>query len=216
MIKKIAIIVLGFIILITLTACPDKEQPEQQKNTEMIPNTMQKATDELEQIITLLGGPLFNGRDNIEQMKNEQMQMLLESAQKSSLGTQDKEQMQPNDGSEKDEQQQEGSRSEKQEGSQESGQNEEQKDIKDKQEEQDGEQKRRTAPVVLNLVVLKKKNRTKKVTAGRIKRTGRTGRRKENSSEKEDTQRPGVTQDKTFQYEDSLLVFRSGIRITGK
>ncbi len=185
-------------MLATLTACPDKEQSEQQDDTEMIPNTMQKAADELEQIITLLGGPLFNGRDNIEQMKNEQMQMLFESIQKFSLGTQDNEQMKNDDNPERDEQQQEGSRSEKQE-SEESGQSEDQKDAKDEQQkEQEGEQNKEESA-----------GGSDKEKPGSEDDQNLNQKeqeiQKENSGEKEDTQRPGITHDKTFQYEDSLF-----------
>lgn len=142
MLKKAAVIFLGFIMLLTLTACPDKEQSDQQKNMEKIPNTMYKASNELEQIITLLGGPMFSGRDSIEQMKNEQLQMLLETTQKYTTGTYDKEQILPSGGTEKGEQQQkEGSKSEKQ--GEENAQGEEQDNTKEngkKNEEGQGEE----------------------------------------------------------------------------
>lgn len=67
-------------LIIMLSGCPDKEKSEKE-NSEQIPNTMEKASAELKQIITLLGGPMFDGRDKIEQMKNEQIQILAAKAQ---------------------------------------------------------------------------------------------------------------------------------------
>lgn len=206
MLKKIAITVFAFIILITLTACPDKEQSEQKENTEKVPNTMQKASDELEQIITLLGGPLFNGRDIIEQMKNEQLQMLLESLQKYSLGTENKEQIKPDSGAEKDEQQ-EGSRSEKQEDGQGSEQGKEQEGMKDEKGEQEGqsEQKGEQNEKDSSDGSEKEKQGTEDDSAQDKKGQKQEDIEQENSGAKSEVQKPGTAEDKTFQYEESLF-----------
>ena len=66
---------------------------------------MEKAASELEQIITLLGGPMFDSRDRIEQLKNEQMQALImkaeENAQQSTTGSEKTMQDQEKEGTEK-------------------------------------------------------------------------------------------------------------------
>lgn len=204
MLKKAAVILLGFIILVTFSACPDKGQNRQQENTEKIPNTMQKASNELEQIITLLGGPLFSGRDSIEQMKNEQMQMLLESMQNYTTGTSDKELIQPDGGTEKEEQGQKDSKSGKQEneqtkengqqemkeGSEESESSDKDKQKEDEEEKSDGSGKG------------KKENESE---GGQDRKEIEEDVEKENSGDKTGTQKPGSARDKTFQYEESLF-----------
>ncbi|ANW99381.1 hypothetical protein CSTERTH_10220 [Thermoclostridium stercorarium subsp. thermolacticum DSM 2910] len=197
MLKKAAVIFLGFIMLLTLTACPDKEQSDQQKNMEKIPNTMYKASNELEQIITLLGGPMFSGRDSIEQMKNEQLQMLLETTQKYTTGTYDKEQILPSGGTEKGEQQQkEGSKSEKQ--GEENAQGEEQDNTKEngkKNEEGQGEEMQQE----------KGNDSSSEKDKGGQEKATEQNIEKENSGEKVDSQKPESEENKSFQYEDSLF-----------
>jgi len=199
MLKKTALIVFALIISITLTACPDKEQSGKQENTEKIPNTMQKASDELEQIITLLGGPLFDGRDNMEQMKNEQIQMLSELIQKNTLGTQDKAQFKSDGGTEK-EKQQEGSKSQQSE--QNAGQKENKKEEQGGQEgqsEQQGEEKGKESSggSVEEKSGQEDEQKNMEKTEQDIE--------KENSGEKVDAKKPGTAEDTTFQYEDSLF-----------
>ena len=206
MLKKTTFTILSFILLITLTACPDKEQSKQQNNTEIIPNTMQKASDELEQIITLLGGPLFNGRDNIEQMKNEQLQMLLESIQKITLGTQDKGQLQPDGGAE-EEKKQEGGKS--QQSGQDTGQ-EESKGGKEGQNGQQGEEKNEQQGEQKDKESGggSEKDKPGQENEGKQDGTEKTedNIEKENSGEKAETQKPGTTtQETAFQYEESLF-----------
>lgn len=91
MTKKYLVFGIVLILVISLSGCPDKNKSQKQDETEKVPNTLEKASSELEQIITLLGGPMFDSRDKIEQLKNEQMQMLSNQAsekpEKSSLGT---------------------------------------------------------------------------------------------------------------------------------
>jgi len=88
--KKLLFSVELFIILILLSGCPDKDKTKSE-DSEQIPNTMEKAASELEQIITLLGGPMFDSRDKIEQLKNEQIRALLikveENSQQSTTGS---------------------------------------------------------------------------------------------------------------------------------
>lgn len=82
--------VIVFIAMFTFSGCPDKDtSSDDKKEIEKIPNTMKKAALELEQIISLLGGPLFNGRDGIEQLKNQQVQALINeiSSQKEKAST---------------------------------------------------------------------------------------------------------------------------------
>ncbi len=102
MTKKILSLILGLLTLLTLSGCPDENKSQKGKETEQIPNTMQKATTELEQIITLLGGPMFDSRDKMEQLKNQQIQTLTEKLserpEQSSLGT-DKTQQDQDSGS---------------------------------------------------------------------------------------------------------------------
>lgn len=77
MTKKSFLFAIVFVALITFSGCPDKDtSSKDEKKYEKIPNTMKKAASELEQIVTLLGGPMFNGRDGIEQLKNKQIQTL--------------------------------------------------------------------------------------------------------------------------------------------
>ncbi len=120
MIKKRFFTVLFLMILIILSGCPDKDKSKSDES-EQIPNTMEKAASELEQIITLLGGPMFDSRDKIEQLKNEQIQMLSaktgENPEKSTTGS-DAVQNQESGGDKKGEGDQEG---QKQQGDQKSG-----------------------------------------------------------------------------------------------
>lgn len=204
--KKVAIILLGFIMLLTLTACPDKEESTQQEDKDKIPNTMQRASDELEQIITLLGGPLFDGRDNIEQIKNDQIQMLMESIQKTSLGSQNEEQMKPGSGDEEEQQEgggnekEEGDKAEEQDGSKEKqddkGEQSEQQD-KQKEKSNDGSEKEKQG----------KDSESKESGGGQEEKEGTDqSTEKENSGEMQDVQKPEPAHDnKTFQYEDSLF-----------
>lgn len=200
MLKKCVILVFCIIMSVTLTACPDEKQSEQQESTEKIPNTMQKASDELEQIVTLLGGPLFNGRDNIEQLKNEQMQMLMESVRKSTLGTQNEEQIQTGSGTEKKEEskseqkggQEEGKKDEKEGSDKEQGGQSEQKGDQKEKESGDGSGK-------------EKQGSDSGGEQGEKEKTEQDVE-KENSGEKQHTEKPENAQENdTFQYEDSLF-----------
>ncbi len=109
--KKVSFCVVSFLILILLSGCPDKDKNKSEE-PEQIPNTMEKAASELEQIITLLGGPMFDSRDRIEQLKKEQMQALLmkaeENAQLSTTGSEKTMQDQKKEGSDSGEAQQGG------------------------------------------------------------------------------------------------------------
>jgi len=89
MAKKILILAIVFMSVITFSGCPDKDKSSEEKENEKIPNTMKKSASELEQIVTLLGGPMFNGRDGIEQLKNQQIQTLINemSSQKEKSST---------------------------------------------------------------------------------------------------------------------------------
>jgi tetratricopeptide (TPR) repeat protein len=78
MTKKGFLLAVVFITLITFSGCPGKDtSSNDEKKFEKIPNTLKKTTMELEQIITLLGGPMFNVRNGIEQLKNQQIQSLI-------------------------------------------------------------------------------------------------------------------------------------------
>jgi len=209
--KKSVLLILGLIMLFTLSACPDKEKQEEQDNTEKIPNTMHKASDELEQIITLLGGPLFSGRDNIEQMKNEQIQMLLESIQKYTVGTHNEEQIQPESGSEKSEQQKEGSKSGKQ--GAESTQGQEEEDMNKSKDEQEGqsEQDKEKENEQDKQKESEKDSGSEKGKdsleddSKQSKKENEQNTEKENSGVQEDLQKTGSSEDKSFQYEESLF-----------
>ena len=75
--NKSFLFVLVFIVLLTFSGCPDKDTASKdEKNYEKLSNSMKKAASELEQVVTLLGGPMFYGRDVIEQLKSEQIQAL--------------------------------------------------------------------------------------------------------------------------------------------
>ncbi|MDD4295860.1 MAG: hypothetical protein PHC69_02770 [Ruminiclostridium sp.] len=75
--NKNFLFVLVFIILLTFSGCPDKDKSSKdEKNYEKLSNSMKKAASELEQVVTLLGGPMFYGRDVIEQLKSEQIEAL--------------------------------------------------------------------------------------------------------------------------------------------
>jgi hypothetical protein len=135
MIKKTCFTVLFLMVLIMLSGCPDKDKSKSEE-PEQIPNTMEKASAELEQIITLLGGPMFDNRDAIEQLKNEQIQMLSakvgENPEQSTTGS-DKAMQSQESGTEDTGGSEEG---QEQQGKQEQGGNGEQK------KEADGEQKK--------------------------------------------------------------------------
>ena len=87
--KKSLAVLFILITLANFSACQNEEKSEQSETAEKIPSTMVNASNELEQIITLLGGPLFDGRDTIEKTKSKQLEMLTEELKKSSLGTQE-------------------------------------------------------------------------------------------------------------------------------
>jgi len=194
--KKAALILFAIIVLLTLSACPDKEKQGEQDNTEKIPNTMHKASDELEQIITLLGGPLFSGRDNIEQMKNEQMQKLLETIQKYTVATQDKQLVQPGGGTEKSKQQEQGGKSGKQEEENTQGQQESMKESKGGQEEQDKQKDSENDG---------DSDKEKESMKDESKQDKKEEGEDENSGDQPDLQKPGTEQDKAFQFDESLF-----------
>lgn len=194
--KKAALILFAIIVLLTLSACPDKEKQGEHDNTEKIPNTMHKASDELEQIITLLGGPLFSGRDNIEQMKNEQMQKLLETIQKYTVATQDKQLVQPGGGTEKSKQQEQGGKSGKQEEENTQGQQESMKESKGGQEEQDKQKDSENDG---------DSDKEKESMKDESKQDKKEEGEDENSGDQPDLQKPGTEQDKAFQFDESLF-----------
>lgn len=194
--KKAALILFAIIVLLTLSACPDKEKQGEQDNTEKIPNTMHKASDELEQIITLLGGPLFSGRDNIEQMKNEQMQKLLETIQKYTVATQDKQLVQPGGGTEKSKQQEQEGKSGKQEEENTQGQQESMKESKGGQEEQDKQKDSENDG---------DSDKEKESMKDESKQDKKEEGEDENSGDQPDLQKPGTEQDKAFQFDESLF-----------
>jgi hypothetical protein len=69
--------ILFFIILILmLSGCQNEDKSSKEEETEQIPGTMEQAYDELDQIVTLLNGPMFSSRDMVEQLKTQQIQML--------------------------------------------------------------------------------------------------------------------------------------------
>jgi len=78
MFKKCVLFILILIQILVLSGCPDKDKSSQEEETEQIPGTMEQAYDELDQIVTLLNGPMFSSRDMIEQLKSQQIQMLSE------------------------------------------------------------------------------------------------------------------------------------------
>lgn len=83
-----------FIALLIFSGCPNKDETSKgEKAFEKLSNSMKKAIEELDQIVTLLGGPMFNGRDGIEQLKNQQIQALIKEFSKdkenSSTGMED-------------------------------------------------------------------------------------------------------------------------------
>ena len=78
MFKKCVLFIIIFVQILTLSGCPDEDKSSAEEETEQIPGTMEQAYDELDQIITLLNGPMFSSRDMVEQLKAQQIQMLSE------------------------------------------------------------------------------------------------------------------------------------------
>ncbi|HEY8499114.1 MAG TPA: hypothetical protein VIL89_00720, partial [Clostridia bacterium] len=66
------------ILILTLSGCQGEDKSSKEEETEQLPNTMDRAYNELDQIITLLNGPMFGSRDMVEQLKTQQLQMLSE------------------------------------------------------------------------------------------------------------------------------------------
>lgn len=194
MTKKYHVFGIVFILIMSLSGCPDKNTSQKKDETEKIPNTMEKISEELEQVITLLGGPVFDSRDRLEQMKSEQMQMLSkqmqEKPEQSSLGT-DKN-MQAQDDS-KNNQNNQNQEKEKGQDSEKGGEKE-QGGAKDKEGEkgQSGE-----------------KDEMKEGQAGgeEKKTSGEEGSQEENKGEEMDAEKPPApeTEEKPFQFEDSLF-----------
>ena len=71
-------IVLILIQILTISGCPNEDKSSQEEETEQIPSTMEQAYEELDQIVTLLNGPMFSSRDMVEKLKTQQIQMLSE------------------------------------------------------------------------------------------------------------------------------------------
>lgn len=196
MIKKGFYLVLSVVLLIVLSGCPDEEKSAKDE-TEQIPNTMEKASAEIEQIITLLGGPIFDSRDRIDQLKNEQMQMLVSR-------TENKPE-QSTTGSDKTEQNQKEEESGKNEGEEESQkdqmQGDEQGQDKQKKEQQSGEGEQ------------EKKEQSDEGGQESDKSSGEKGKKEsegeqqENVGEEQDVQRPSPPEkgEKPFHFEDSLF-----------
>ncbi|NLG87633.1 MAG: hypothetical protein GX494_00205 [Clostridiaceae bacterium] len=159
--------ILFFIILVqilALSGCPGEDKSAKEEETEQFPNTMEQAYEELDQIVTLLNGPIFGSRDMVEQLKTQQLQMLTEIAagqngktdteKQAGNGESAKKGQESESGSEKMEQgEKEGKKSEEQEnsgsgeeqgskeqGSEEKG-NKEQESEQDKKPEEENAQK---------------------------------------------------------------------------
>ncbi len=186
--KKTLSLLCIIIILTTLYACKNEDKSEQPDTAEKIPNTMISASNELEHIITLLGGPLFSGRDTMEKTKNQQLELLSEAVQKSSLGSQEEIALQRDTESQKEESMQEESEDK---GEQTGKEEDEGEDTGKKEEDNKGQEKdsQQGAGGEEN-----KKDESEKST------------QEENVTDKHDLQ---LTQDKqkntTFQHEDSLF-----------
>lgn len=207
MIKKNFFAILSLSILIILSGCPDKDKSKNDES-EKIPNSMEKASTELEEIITLLGGPMFDSRDKIEKLKNEQIQMLSEKAgerpEKITTGTQNMRQDEKSDA-------EQGSGNQEEHGQQGSQGNGEQskEDSGDQKKEAGGDQKKEAG------------NSEEKGAEGDEKEPGKeqgkegeqAGGEKQKSSEEEQTGGPGNEQktpseseeNKPFHFEDSLF-----------
>ena len=69
--------VLCICFITVLLGCAKKEDQQNADKKEKIPNSLEKATSEVEQLITLLNGPMFDTREKVEQLKKEQMQILI-------------------------------------------------------------------------------------------------------------------------------------------
>lgn len=177
-----------FVVLILLSGCPDKEESNGNKETEKVPNSMEKAAGELEQIITLLGGPLFDSRDRIEQMKNEQMQILANRISEKPK--------QSTTGSDKIEQNQTDAENEKQQDERENGRSEEPEEIGEESKEQQGDRSKSG----------KEEQKNKNESGEESKEDTESGEN-ENSGEGQDAQRPSAPEksERAFQYEDSLF-----------
>ena len=78
MCKKILLFFIILIQIISLSGCPGEDKSAKEEEAEQIPNTMEQAYEELDQIVTLLNGPIFGSRDMVEQLKTQQIQMLAE------------------------------------------------------------------------------------------------------------------------------------------
>ena len=200
MMKKGLIFLLIFLIWPILSGCPDKEKSTQEE-AEQVPNTMEKATAELEQIITLLGGPMFDSRDRIEQLKNEQIQMLATKlAEKPEQVT---------TGSDKTEQNQEKKHSEKNDGEETGNQD---KKADDGQEKNSGGEQEKKAESGKESTEQEKKSESNNGGQDSAD-TGEEGDKKsesaqeENSGEGQDAKKPPASgkEEKSFQFEDSLF-----------
>lgn len=76
--NKSLLVSLIFVVLITFFGCSDEDtSSKKEEEFDKIPNVMKNAVTELEQIVTLLGGPIFDGRNEIEELKKQQIQTLL-------------------------------------------------------------------------------------------------------------------------------------------
>ncbi len=180
-----------------LSGCPDKEKSEK-KNSEQIPNTMEKAAAELKQIITLLGGPMFDGRDKIEQLKNEQIQLLSSKAKEdpesSTIGSAKTEQGQETGSSEKKEGQEEGNK--KEGGGQKQG----------SEGGQNGEQEKKSEGGQEDPQVEGEQGGEEKKEAGGEQGAGGGGSKEEKSDQEQETQKPSPDKEiEMFQFSDSLF-----------
>ncbi len=208
MTKKYLVCGIVLLLIMSLSGCPDKDKSQKQDDTEEIPNAMDEASKGLEQIITLLGGPMFDSRDGIEQLKKEQMQMLLKQAsekpEQSSLGSGESGQAQEDTENNEKNQNKEGEKG--QAGEQEKGGEKGQGGDQGKKEEkgQSGEQGKEEEKEQGG----EQDGKEEKQEDGEEKKaSGEEGSQQENSGGKMDTEKPPSpeTEEKPFQFEDSLF-----------
>ncbi len=181
--KKSLAVLFILITLANFSACQNEEKSEQSETAEKIPSTMVNASNELEQIITLLGGPLFDGRDTIEKTKSKQLEMLTEELKKSSIGTQEETALQKDaDSQEEKKPQEEDKDQDAQKGGKEDGSKDEKKE--DGKEQEEGSQLKQD------------------MGGGQDKEEKADKSAEENASDGKVAQKE---QQKTFQYVDSLF-----------
>lgn len=143
--KKSFLFISILAIMLILSGCPDKDKTEENDDeNEKIPNVLEKANNELEQIVTLLGGPIFDSREEIDRMKNQQMEMLSDTiskqADQASLGNDEKKGVQDNNQAETKEEGKDPEEKKAPESSDEESEDEKDPVEKDRKEEGSGEE----------------------------------------------------------------------------